>query len=356
MDRVKFAESLLALLACFKQCIAMMKLMLGLFFLYSYIAAAEPGFWPVQSEKVPEKVRVAAKSVYEVYLPSSVVQWNHLYEIPAVRQVTRERFHDDFKVLLINQELNLCEQQRIQKCYYSTGPVVAATVFAVENNQYISVTHSIEPFVDRLILRYGMHAPEILNLKIPAVIRSGHQYVGVYLKVSRIKKETVELLQKQLSRHPEAGFAEDFDGVVFTMEGFQSKEFLKIAKTVPTPGEKLYALGYPEATSSRKKFFNVPDATGKNLSVTMGQAIDNKEMVKRRFGGVEIEVADEVLRRYITFSGDGAMGMSGGPIVNQEGEVVGHTHSLFSLEKKLKTKESILDILIMGMNIQFLFE
>lgn len=316
---------------------------------------AEPGFWPLKSEKVPEKVKLAAKSVYEVYLPGRVTQWNHLHELPLVRREIRQEFGALYQAL-INQEMNLCEQQRIARCRYSVAQIVGATVFAIENNQFVSVTHSIEPYVDRLILFYGMKKPEIMNLKIPAVLRNGNQYVPVYLKVSKVKTETVEVLQQQLSRHPTAKFEEEFDGIVFTIEGFKAKDFLKIAKEAPTAGEKLYALGYPEATNNRKSLFNVPDADGKNMIATMGESIDSKDMVKIRYSGYEVEVPEQVLSRFITFQGDGNVGMSGGPIVNENGEVVGHTHSIYPHHVKRNTKENLLNSILVGMNIHFLLK
>ncbi len=333
-----------------------MKVLFALFLVYSNIAMAEPGFWPIQHEKVPEKVRLAAKSVYQVYLPSAQAEWLAIHEVPSQKPYLRQRFPEDDRQLLIFQELSLCEQQMWDKCRYSVSKMPAATLYAIENNQFVSVTHSLIYYVQRLIYLQGIKKPEILGLKIPAVISDGKKLFPVFLKVSKAKIETVEVLQKQLRRHPTAGFEEDFDGIVFEVEGFKAKEVLKIAKDTPKPGDKIYALGFPAATNNRKQFFNVPDSNGKSLYVTMGEAIDGKEMIKRRIKGIDVEVTDEELRRYVAFGGDGAVGLSGGAMVNQEGEVVGVVHSIHPHYNKLTTKEEILKMMIMGMNIHFLLE
>lgn len=338
-----------------------MKALLALILICSNMALAEPGFWPLKHEKVPEKVRLAAKSVYEVYLPSDYAKWIELREVPSIRNRLSQITRDERKQLLIRQELNQCEEARTAKCFLTTGLFVGATMFSLEDGRMASVVHSIQPMLERALQQ--QHNP--LNLKIPAVIRIGaNSYKGIYLKISKIKTEILEVLQQGKQRHPSAGFANDFDGVILTIEGYKPEGGLKIAKEAPAYGELIYALGFPEATNNRMKLLKVPDSNGVDLRVMFGPKMDFKEVMKeiltsRRLSLEDFELANAdngwtFLSRYISFAGDGAVGMSGGPIVDSNGDLVGITHSVFLQDRD--TAEKIKATRIMGMDIWFLLK
>lgn len=319
--------------------------------LYSNIALAEPGFWQVAHEKVPEKVKLASKNVYEVYLPGPDVRVDRISNIPQARRMIRQRF-SEFKQLLANKELDLCEQQQVHQCFYTSGDVVGATMFALEDGRMASVVHPLMIYVQRQIYLYEIKTPDILKLKIPAVIRlQNNQFVSVFLKIDRIKKEMIEMLQKQIKQHPDAVLDTDFDGVIFSVEGFKPQSGLKIAGARSRDGENIYALGFPAVTSNRSKFAKVPDSNGKGLFVTMGKEINLQQLAKENSSS---EIDSSFNNRFVIFKGDGAVGMSGGPIVNANGEVVGITHSIFP--NAITQPADLEKLRLLGMDIFFLLK
>lgn len=105
-----------------------------------------------------------------------------------------------------------------------------------------------------------------------------------------------------------------------------------------TMGQTHYALGYPALTQNRRAEFNVPDSDGQGLKITFGQQSSIKDFFEKKYSSAErdemfterlkgialddfFKVHDEFL---ISFpSMDATPGMSGAPILNEEGQVKG---------------------------------
>jgi hypothetical protein len=87
-------------------------------------------------------------------------------------------------------------------------------------------------------------------------------------------------------------------------------------------GDRVYAVGYPAATNDRQKNFAAPDSLGNSLYVTKGRTFNVKEYSRRT--GIEFTPDGAVyFDRYFVFADcDGQHGMSGGPILNEKGQVV----------------------------------
>lgn len=92
----------------------------------------------------------------------------------------------------------------------------------------------------------------------------------------------------------------------------------------PSPGEQIYALGWPSPTSTREPAFGEPDSDGQSLRFTAGvvtehvpfDIVDWKERTER------FDAASFRETMFLT-TADCELGMSGSPIVDANGEVLG---------------------------------
>lgn len=88
-------------------------------------------------------------------------------------------------------------------------------------------------------------------------------------------------------------------------------------------GEELRIVGYPAPSSSRGPRFQRPDSDGSSLYWTEAQVITAAEGQARVGEDNPISFFRTEIDDLIVLSGDGREGMSGAPILNQNGQVVG---------------------------------
>ncbi len=96
---------------------------------------------------------------------------------------------------------------------------------------------------------------------------------------------------------------------------------LQISVAIPNLNEKVFQVGYPWQTNDRKRLDpNISDSNGKSLYFSEGQVRGNElEFIME---SCPKELGDSYQGIIVTHA-DGKQGMSGGPVLNELGEVIG---------------------------------
>lgn len=100
---------------------------------------------------------------------------------------------------------------------------------------------------------------------------------------------------------------------------------LKISPQKPKPGEPSFTVGFPSVTTDRVKKASAPDSDG-GLRVAIGKTLSLNETYSRQ--GQDFSLLSSKLRNFfeaahVVTDADGICGLSGGPMLNSMGEVVG---------------------------------
>ncbi len=314
---------------------------------WSNLASSEPGFWPIEHAKVPEKVRDASRFVFQVSVP---VASKHQIEYSKIEATKRDlaTTYQSGKIsqahyLLLLQELDRCLKNENQDyfCTISSEDIGGGTIFSLGNQQVATALHVVAPFLRRMLeqsevkeLSESQQLRFLQQVRIPVVIEeSVGQYRRVYLTINTLTKAAFNIIKDEANTK---FFHKLFsDAIILNVDGMDVGSGLKIAKSTTTTAEHLYALGFPNQTTNRHSYFNVPDADGYGLRVTIGEKRDFirffNELVE--FKGIE-KVAEltsdekSYVSRMHFVATDLNSGMSGGPLLNLNGEVVGVVHSL----------------------------
>ncbi|PIE22994.1 MAG: hypothetical protein CSA62_09685 [Planctomycetota bacterium] len=92
----------------------------------------------------------------------------------------------------------------------------------------------------------------------------------------------------------------------------------------PEPGEQVYALGWPKETQNRRPSFGEPDSDGKTMCFTAGRVTDELPFQivdwKQR---QELFDAGSFAKWMFLTTADCELGMSGSPIVDAQGKMLG---------------------------------
>lgn len=111
---------------------------------------------------------------------------------------------------------------------------------------------------------------------------------------------------------------------------------LKFATTAGVPGDRVYQLGYPARTQDRQQY-GVPDAPGLALRVTMGEIITPEEAWIKQGQSLSenCEAALLSLSKMTLTNADGGHGMSGGPTLNEYGQILGTFTAIYAKQNKI---------------------
>ena len=92
----------------------------------------------------------------------------------------------------------------------------------------------------------------------------------------------------------------------------------------PIPGEQIYALGWPSETQNRRPSFGEPDSDGRTLRFTAGRVTDDVpfEIVDWKERTERFDASSFAELMFLT-TADCELGMSGSPIVDAGGRVLG---------------------------------
>lgn len=303
-----------------------------LFVVGANLAHADRGYWPLDSDKVPAAVREAAKSVYRISVPAGSSQ-DFTKEFIRKKHVEVLKNMEADKAITPTQKMlaefgiqNCLEDDTIPSCTLFRK-VASGSVFGIGPNSIGTAFHNIESYIFQFLNQVGPGLERIdllFSLKIPGVLTATDGSLHkVLMKIDETKLSTKAM--DRIIEGKSLGFT-PFDAVVLKVEGIQIPFSVKLADKRPAVGEPLFAIGFPIQTTGNQ-MYDKPDSDGNSFRVVTGPYL-NLDM--RPYLKVENEdILETIMLGTVIFGTNCTSGMSGGPIVNDRGEIVGVLHSSY---------------------------
>lgn len=306
-----------------------------LFLQFSGIAYGNPGFLPTTDKTIPESVVSASGRVYKITSQGGRLDRVILMSDAAQVKSAQNHFAGDDKWWQKTQ-LDSCTNNRLQVCpiFDQMGDGSAFTL-----NTPDSMYTNLHNFYEVISANYSLDknaTSEIIlkrNLHVPLLFALTDQNGKSVVDTSKTTIGTLEFFNS--SPHLLGGDISNMNNVLGRASDVVRVHLpnttalpLSISKTSVKQGDTVYLLGYPMATSNRSSVGAV-DSDGNSLRISVGNVIsfaDWKLRTGNNFGAQEESILQENM---IFFDADCEHGNSGGPLVNENGEVVGIFMALY---------------------------
>lgn len=310
------------------------------------LAHAEPirteiGFKKIEDPALPAQVRATSDSVFEI----RIVSEENLEDIVVLNltepknkdidQRMRENPNlDELERIVFIKQFERCRREQIETaCPLYTGIEKATGFLVKDGSQIMTNAHVVNRILKLQARQQGKPVPELLKtspwVSVFLFNKEGKLVFDPYLnRPSLVKFETPSKLGLT---SPSGWYAEDTDYVVVQLPKVLGKP-LKIAAAAKT-GEMLYRLGYASCTGCELN----PNQANPELNRDRGAGLNSNGvgLYWSRGKSQALDVVQSLLRipseffslskkeNFLFFAADAQIGMSGGPILNEAGEVVG---------------------------------
>lgn len=304
------------------------------------------GFQPLSAPEIPRPVSAAAQSVFALRVLAAGDE-NSLRELDVtegkgkeikakIQALDSETFDNLDKIALIKQ-VEQCEDhpsKKVQKSCFITVDVRQSTGFIAGSGATLwTNAHVVEGFLNA-IEKYENISKENQfknkkELRIFVFDRDGKLLINPYKD-----KVTLQVLPKEteVAKFRNNFYAEDSDYIGLSLSRSIGNP-LPIAKEKSNVGNRVFVLGFPACTGCQpqnvqvKEMEDFADRTpgmnsdGKGMKVSSG-VIVNSEGLASFFGIQETSMSYWRLDRMLFSTADSNHGSSGGPVLNEKGEVL----------------------------------
>jgi len=233
-------------------------------------------------------------------------------------------------------QLRFCQRTNLRYCPIFDA-VGKGTAFLVENDRQIfSVLHNFNDFFGVQIQKQDLIDRNeirkvIRNIPIPMLMTRNDESLAF---TSKDNTALMDLFNPD-TRLFDVKFGNNAfmfklsDLVSLNVASAMPDRPLKIATRLPEVGDVVYGLGYPRKTKDRHSTFGTEDSDGKQIWVSKGHVISTAEWARR----IDPDMPPLVKLAYdaymIMTDFDVEHGDSGGPILNEQGEVVGVIQAMY---------------------------
>jgi S1-C subfamily serine protease len=295
------------------------------------------GFYNLSNVNVPEAVRTAAESVFEIKLVAGVSA-DHLKTVnltgenaDGTETLKKIEALPDFsgqEKMVLSALLTECVEKKADSCVLDTGIVSGSGFLLNAGNMLVTSAHVIEHFVKEA-KKKSISEEKILGGEVSLRIflfKNGQLVFGSPEDKAVISTRPVK------SKAAKGNFyGEDTDMVTILL----SKSIgaaLKARAAKPVGGEKIFVLGYPTCTGCEVR--NLKDekldyadrgdglnSEGGVLKVSTGPIVEFADAAKM----LSVSEEDASLfdpNQLIFFEADSQHGSSGGPVLSESGEVI----------------------------------
>lgn len=283
---------------------------------------AKPGFYPKNHSEIPSNISQKAEAVFYIIPLCEGSCFNvPASEYSACAEGTRK---GNIFRQLVCKELRECDRQNLKECpvpYLTSG-----TAFLAEAPDTLyTAFHVFEKFYVKAI-----GEGSVLETPINFLLYNDED--TLVLDTRTLAEKTYASVcappMKYLENYIHSKGLSDLAPLPPSLEPLDFMQ-IKLATELPylplnvlseplVSGTDLYIAGYPMPSEDREKKYGVPDSDGVHFSFTKGKAINSVQ-------ALEIKNAKSLIAKnqFIVSDADGLPGMSGGPILNGAGEVVG---------------------------------
>lgn len=299
-------------------------------------ASAERGFWKLEQVPANPKALEAAKSIFQVTVPTGDPVKVDLKRFPSpllAMQSLKDNVHlNAGERMLRERALEKCFRQRKDVCIL-LSTFELGTAFLVGNKTtLVSVFH---------VFRDLLRSKSEKSFAMVIQDRTGKIVFG---------SDIGDIAHVEFA-HPSALQATDrtspiVDAIEFKLsKSLSAYEPLAIGNDADLKiGDTVLNIGYPGPTYDRAKTLSKPDSDGVSQLATYGTVLDYGEYLRRT--GKDITKVKPDLMALIkaaTFysDSDSYPGMSGAPALNSKGEVVGMVIGSFPVDASANAQTSV---------------
>ena len=290
---------------------------------HSVSAQAELGFMSPNDPRVPLNVRESAKSVLKFITTSgskTTVATNDPRFLATLQNPAKSWDRSQWATCVQNKE-SLCH------VFDQQGN---GTGFVFRDSS--TVATNLHNVIERVTLKYSEGGPEqshearvkkLNNMGLFAALETPEQKTVVNPTEAPPRLSFFPNVFKELALGFSQANTSAFrlsDYVEITTSKLGAVP-LKPAARAPQPGEKIFLVGYPLATKDRAPFGKL-DADGVHQVVSSGRVVTFAEFQAASGGQVEPEFREKFESNLIFTDLDCDHGNSGGPMLNEKGEVV----------------------------------
>lgn len=300
------------------------------------------GFFKADHTELPEKVRLAADSVFELRVLSastdnSIKVLNLKTESAEIEKIKNmEATGDDLiEKKVIVAQIERCEKDEtlIEQCPLSIE-IRKSTGFLLNSGKELWATaHSIERFLSMRTKYEGHTLEKQLVDKIPLRVfifnRNGEMVFNPFVETMTLK----QLPKKtKAAERNQKFYAEDSDYVVLDLSKSIGQP-LKKHTTPPKSNDSVFVVGFPACTGCDASQYSESDqldftdrkpkenSSGFGIFISSGRWANSENAIK------QLEMTAEAasiynLNQMVFYSADSQSGMSGSPVVNSQGEVL----------------------------------
>ncbi len=336
----------------------------------SFVAKAEPGFNPITDKSTPSSVVEASKYLYEFWGPGDVQQVDRKTYLQLANKITAiksKNFREKMAFMVAKAEVQRCKKLDLPICSVSSVPA-RGSAFLVSGGLLATVVHNF--LTDSALLKYFGNLRQKWNSDLAsddtgvrdiALTQVKHftqnpledsiffvtdknenivfssldgKYAFVRWRsiskpiakvdlscdeknncsVGDIRIDSYSVNNPPLMISP-ATLVDDI-----ALIKIDSSAGIQVSQQNCLPGQKNYIVGYPAKTKNRKAL-GFKDAADRMLVYTEGVVVETSDLKKlSEWSGIDNLISFYSDKSILLTDGDGWPGMSGGAILNDQGQ------------------------------------
>lgn len=276
---------------------------------------ADMGFYFFDEDPVPPALVSIPDTVFQLVTPGEhkksvdITGWNDSQIQDFAEDVAQNRWRPDLRAASIQHQLQICAHFEISKCAYMDD-LVTSSSFLLENPRLVVASfHGVEKAIEPL-KEMSLSESQILSIEMPwALMNSDGQVI-------RWTSKAKALL-------PKKGYEGDL--LLLEANGLPAKGLPYDPYKTIDSGTLLYASGFPSNSKGRERF-GKKNAILDKLSYTTGTLTDSLNLSRSTMKDYIYAHQNKTPMNnpYFITDLDGISGMSGGPLLTEDGYVIGY--------------------------------
>ena len=290
---------------------------LTILLLMAFSAQAEMGFHSFE-EEIPAALQAVPENVFQLVAPGGdkrtvdITDWSEKEILEHAEAASRNRWRPDLRTASIQQQLQTCAVHNISTCSYRDGLVTSSSFLLQSPRIVIATYHGVDEHIE-VLESMGLNDEQILETPLPWALMNPQGEVIRWTSSAKL------LL-------PEGRFEGDM--IVLDAAELHSEGLPFDSEKVVDNDSILYAAGYPSESKGREKF-GAKNSVLDQLSYTTGQ-LTNATRLSRSVMMDYVyfhDYREPMTNTYFVTDLDGIGGMSGGPLLTDDGFVIGYLTS-----------------------------